>query len=115
VPERLALLADSLWELLNHPAYLATMELLMNLSRDPELALDTRLYVNRWAERMAILWQGIFPEFPEGHAGSAAARQIFFAALRGFVDNRLIGQWPSRSVPEGVLQALARACAVLLV
>ncbi len=115
VPERLALLADSLWELLNHPAYLATMELLVNLSRDPELALDTRLYVNRWAERMAILWQGIFPEFPEGHAGSAAARQIFFAALRGFVDNRLIGQWPSRSVPEGVLQALARACAVLLV
>jgi AcrR family transcriptional regulator len=115
VPERLALLADSLWELLNHPAYLATMELLMNLSRDPELALDTRLYVNRWAERMAILWQGIFPEFPEGHDGSAAARQIFFAALRGFVDNRLIGQWPSRSVPEGVLQALARACAVLLV
>ena len=115
VPERLALLADSLWELLNHPAYLATMELLVNLSRDPELALDTRLYVNRWAERMAILWQGIFPEFPEGHAGSASARQIFFAALRGFVDNRLIGQWPSRSVPEGVLQALARACAVLLV
>lgn len=115
VPERLALLADSLWELLNHPAYLATMELLVNLSRDPELALDTRLYVNRWAERMAILWQGIFPEFPEGHVGSAAARQIFFAALRGFVDNRLIGQWPSRSVPEGVLQALARACAVLLV
>lgn len=115
VPERLALLADSLWELLNHPAYLATMELLLNLSRDPELALDTRTYVNRWAERMAVLWQGIFPEFPEGHAGSSAARQIFFAALRGFVDNRLIGQWPACSVPDGVLPALAQVCAQLLV
>ena len=115
VPERLELLADSVWELLNHPAYLATMELLLNLSRDPELSLDTKVYVNRWAERMAVLWQGIFPEFPEGHVGSAAARQIFFAALRGFVDNRLIGQWPARSVPDGVLPALAQVCASLLV
>ncbi|HSC75599.1 MAG TPA: TetR/AcrR family transcriptional regulator, partial [Pseudomonadales bacterium] len=115
VAERLALLADSLWELLNHPAYLATMELLINLSRDPELALDTESYVGRWAERMAILWQGIFPEFPEGHAGSTAARQIFFATLRGFVDNRLIGQWPKHTIPDSVFAALGTACASLLV
>jgi AcrR family transcriptional regulator len=114
VPERLALLADSLWELLNHPAYLATMELLVNLVRDPELALDTQIYVSRWAERMAVLWQGIFPEFSEDHAGSAAARQIFFATLRGFVDNRLIGQWPKHAVPEGVFAALTAACTSLL-
>lgn len=115
VPERLELLANSVWELLNHPAYLATMELLVNLTRDPELAINTKGYVKRWSERMAVMWQGIFPEFPEGHPGSAAARQIFFAALRGFVDNRLIGQWPKRSVPDGVLPALALACAGLLV
>ena len=114
VAERLQLLADSLWQLLNHPAYLATMELLLNLNRDPELAINTKAYVKRWSERMAVLWQGIFPEFPEGHAGSAAARQIFFAALRGFVDNRLIGQWPKRSVPAGVMPALAQACTALL-
>ncbi|HQQ74988.1 MAG TPA: TetR/AcrR family transcriptional regulator [Pseudomonadales bacterium] len=114
VPERLTLLADSLWELLNHPAYLATMELLVNLVRDPELTLDTQAYVSRWAERMAVLWQGIFPEFAEDHAGSAAARQIFFATLRGFVDNRLIGQWPKHSVPEGVFAALTTACTSLL-
>lgn len=115
VSERLELLALSVWQLLNHPAYLATMELLLNLNRDPELALNTKTYVKRWSERMAQLWQGIFPEFPEGHAGSAAARQIFFAALRGFVDNRLIGQWPKRSVPDGTFPTLARACAGLLV
>jgi len=115
VPERLELVASGVWELLNHPAYLATMELLVNLTRDPDLAINTKGYVKRWSERMAVMWQGIFPEFPEGHQGSAAARQIFFAALRGFVDNRLIGQWPKRSVPDGVLPALALACAALLV
>ena len=114
VPARLLLLADSLWELLNHPAYLATMELLINLARDPDLAIDTQEYVSRWSARVAVLWQGIFPEFPEGHAGSTAARQIFFASLRGFVDNRLIGQWPKDSMPEGMFAALTTACNSLL-
>jgi AcrR family transcriptional regulator len=114
VDERLLILANRLWDLLNHPAYLATMELLLNLNRDPAMTLNTKAYVKRWSERMAVLWQGIFPEFPEDHAGSAAARQIFFAALRGFVDNRLIGQWPKRSVPDGAMAALATACAALL-
>ena len=115
VQERLQLLADSVWELLNHRAYLATMELLLNLTRDPELTLSTRSHVKRWSQRMGELWQGIFPEFPVDHAGSIAARQVFFAALRGFVDNRLIGQWAKRSIPEGVLPALSAACAALLV
>lgn len=115
VGERMRLLADSLWPMLNQPVYLATMELLVSLNRDPALELNTKAYVKRWSERMGQLWQGIFPEFPEDHAGSRAARQVFFAALRGFVDNRLIGQWPKRSVPEGVLPALAQACAGLLV
>ncbi len=115
VRERLDLLTERAWQLLNHPAYLATMELLLNLPRDPELALNTQPYVKRWSLRMAQLWQGIFPEFPADHAGSAAARQIFFAALRGFVDNRLIGQWPKRSAPEAVFAALVTACEGLLV
>ena len=115
VHERLQLLTERAWQLLNHPAYLATMELLLNLNRDPELALNTNPYVKRWSVRVGALWQGIFPEFPADHAGSAAARQIFFAALRGFVDNRLIGQWPKRKVPAGVFAALATACEVLLV
>ena len=106
--------AESLWPMLNQPVYLATMELLVSLNRDPELELNTKAYVRRWSERMGQLWQGIFPEFPADHAGSRAARQVFFAALRGFVDNRLIGQWPKRNVPEGVLHALAQACAALL-
>ncbi|MEZ5539183.1 MAG: TetR/AcrR family transcriptional regulator [Pseudomonadales bacterium] len=115
VRERLQLLAERSWQLLNHPAYLATMELLLNLPRDPELTLNTKTYVKRWSLRMAELWQGIFPEFAADHAGNNAARQIFFAALRGFVDNRLIGQWPKRSVPEDVFPALVTACAALLV
>lgn len=114
VNERLHLLAERAWQLLNHPAYLATMELLLNLNRDPELTLNTKTYVKRWSERVADLWQGIFPEFPADHAGSAAARQIFFAAMRGFVDNRLIGQWPKRSAPEAVFAALVTACEGLL-
>ncbi len=114
VQERLDLLAARAWQLLNHPAYLATMELLLNLPRDPEVILNTKTYVRRWSERMGQLWQAIFSEFPADHAGSTTARQIFFAALRGFVDNRLIGQWPKRSVPEGVLPALAAVCASLL-
>ncbi len=114
IPQRLQMLADTVWILLNQPAYLATMELLINLSRDPDTTLNTRLYVKRWSQRMAKLWQQIFPEFPDDHAGSAAARQIFFAALRGFVDNRMIGQWPKKSAPPGMLEALVRACAVLL-
>jgi AcrR family transcriptional regulator len=114
VHERLQLLTKRAWQLLNHPAYLATMELLLNLNRDPELALNTNPYVKRWSARVGALWQSIFPEFPIDHAGSAAARQIFFAAMRGFVDNRLIGQWPKRKVPEGVFSALVTACESLL-
>ena len=114
VHERLQLLTERAWQLLNHPAYLATMELLLNINRDPELALNTNPYVKRWSARVGALWQGIFPEFPADHAGSAAARQIFFAAMRGFVDNRLIGQWPKRKVPEGVFSALVTACESLL-
>ena len=114
VHERLQLLTERAWQLLNHPAYLATMELLLNLNRDPELALNTNPYVKRWSARVGALWQSIFPEFPIDHAGSAAARQIFFAAMRGFVDNRLIGQWPKRKVPEGVFSALVTACESLL-
>ena len=114
VNARLHLLVERAWQLLNHPAYLATMELLLNLNRDPELTLNTKIYVKRWSERVADLWQGIFPEFPVDHAGSTAARQIFFAALRGFVDNRLIGQWPKRSAPKAVFTALVTACEGLL-
>jgi AcrR family transcriptional regulator len=114
VSERLLLLASSVWELLNHPAYLATMELLVNLTRDEELAINTKGYVKRWSERMAVMWQGIFPEFPEGHAGSAAARQIFFAALRGFVDNRLIGQWQSESIPKELIHSMALGLASIM-
>lgn len=114
VHERLRLLTERAWQLLNHPAYLATMELLLNLPRDPELTVNTKTYVKRWSLRVAQLWQAIFPEFPENHAGSTAARQLFFAALRGYVDNRLIGQWPKRSTPDGALEALVTACAGLL-
>ncbi|HQQ62120.1 MAG TPA: TetR/AcrR family transcriptional regulator [Pseudomonadales bacterium] len=114
VDVRLQLLADTLWVLFNQPAYIATMELLINLARHPEAALNTRTYVKRWSARMAKLWQQIFPEFPDDHAGSAAARQIFFAALRGFIDNRLIGQWQKKSPPPGMLEALVDACSALL-
>lgn len=114
VRERLQLLADTVWPLLNQPAYIATMELLVNLARNPEAGINTRSHVRRWSQRMAGLWQQIFPEFPEGHPGSAAARQIFFAALRGFIDNRLIGQWSRQQPPAGLLPALVQACAVLL-
>lgn len=82
VNARLHLLTERAWQLLNHPAYLATMELLLNLNRDPELTLNTKTYVKRWSERVADLWQGIFPEFPADHAGSAAARQIFCGDAR---------------------------------
>lgn len=115
VRERLNLLVNAVWFLLNQPAYIATMELLINLARDPESGINTHSYVKRWSQRMAGLWQQIFPEFPEGHAGSAASRQIFFAALRGFIDNRLIGQWPKRQSPAGLLAALVGACESLLV
>ncbi len=114
ISERLQMLADAVWILLNQPGYLATMELLINLSRDPDAVLNTKPYVKRWARRMAELWQQIFPEFSGDHQGSANARQIFFAALRGFIDNRVIGQWPKKSAPPGMLEDLVRACTVLL-
>lgn len=112
--DRLVMLAERAWVLLNQPAYLATMELLLNLTRDPEMDLSIKRYVRCWSDRIAVLWQAIFPEFPEGHVGSAAARQIFFAAMRGFVENRLIGQWSKRVSPEASLRALAKACVVLM-
>lgn len=106
ISERLFLLAISVWELLNHPAYLATMELLVNLTRDEGLAINTQAYVRRWSERMAVMWRDIFPEFPEEHLGSIAARQIFFATLRGFVDNRMIGQWQGESIPKELTHSM---------
>ena len=114
VTVRLQLLAETLWLLFNQPAYIATMELLINLARHPDAAVNTRSYVKRWSGRMAKLWQHIFPEFPDNHAGSAAARQIFFAALRGFIDNRLIGQWTKKTPPAGVLEGLVQACATIM-
>lgn len=114
VEERLLALAERAWRLLNQPAYLATMELLLNLGRDPDMDLNTKSYVKRWSGKMAGLWGAIFPEFPDDHRSSAAARQVFFAALRGFVENRLIGQWPKRTVPQEALDALAKACTALL-
>lgn len=112
--QRLRILAEKMWALLDHPGYLASIELLHNLPRDPNMAIDSHSYAKKWGERIAKLWQAVFPEFPVRHKGSAQARQIFFAALRGFVENKLIGRWSSRTAVAPLLVALATSCAVLL-
>lgn len=114
VTERLGLLVESVWPLLNEPAYIATMELLINLARDPDSGLDTEIYVNRWADRMGALWRELFPEYMENSSGSAGARQIFFAALRGFVDNRMIGLSLAQENQSALNGALVMACGALL-
>ncbi len=112
--ERLSLLIESVWPLLNEPAYIATMELLTNLVRDPESGLDAQIYVKRWADRLGALWQKLFPEYEENSPSSASARQIFFAALRGFVDNRLIGLSLDSYTQSVLNSALVLACGTLL-
>lgn len=114
ISERLSLLVESVWPLLNEPAYIATMELLSNLGRDPESGLDTQIYVRRWVDRLGVLWQELFPEYTENSPSSTSGRQIFFAALRGFVDNRLIGlSLPTHN--QAVLnEALVVACGMLM-
>ena len=70
--------------------------------------------MKRWADRLGALWQKLFPEYEENSPSSASARQIFFAALRGFVDNRLIGL-SLDSYKQSVLNsALVLACGTLL-
>lgn len=113
VEQRLYLLAQKMWVLLNHPGYLASIELLHNIPRDPKMEISTQAYAKRWADRVAKLWQAVFPEYPTNHKGSKQARQIFFAALRGFVENKLIGRWAPRTSIMPLLEALSRSCAQL--
>ena len=56
VHERLQLLTERAWQLLNHPAYLATMELLLNLNRDPELTLNGAWYWYAEMIKSPTLW-----------------------------------------------------------
>lgn len=114
VSDRLGLLIESVWVLLNEPPYIATMELLINLARDPGSSLDTQIYVQRWSHRLGALWQEIFSEYPEGDLGSTNARHILFAALRGFVDNRLIGLSLQTHNQAGLNEALVMACGALM-
>lgn len=113
VEQRLYVLAQKMWGLLNHPGYLASIELLHNIPRDPKMEISTQTYAKQWADRVAKLWLSIFPDYPPTHKGSAQARQIFFAALRGFVENKLIGRWAPRTSINPLLHALCHSCATL--
>ncbi len=85
---RLEKLIELLWQEFNRPSYLASIEIIHNVNRDPNSRLDTFDYIRRWSASVDSAWKRLFPVT----ATSPAAKRILFATLRGFVDNRSAGQ-----------------------
>ncbi len=94
VHEKLSMLINRVWALISQPNYLATIEIIQNVGRDPDSGIDSSRLLNFWAIEISELWQELFPDKDYDIVKSAAARHILFATLRGFADNKML------SLPE---------------
>lgn len=121
--ERIDSLADVVWSFYGDPEFLAYIQVMLNLSHDPNTEQQTRealrenqLHVSHQLPQ--LLTDALEPDLPSSHPNASALRAFVFAALRGMaIDQAHLKALP-RDVPVDpavhaaerwmLVQALAR-------
>jgi AcrR family transcriptional regulator len=113
--DRLAGVADVLATHYGEPAALAQMQIMLDLSHDPNTSKETREAVAVHGTRLVEAWEPLFAQALGPAANDFELVAFAFAALRGFIQGNLIattiGAQPSsrtqrRLVVYGVASAL---------
>jgi AcrR family transcriptional regulator len=94
VEERLASLADVIWDHYRRPEFLARVQVLLNLSKDPRTSEDTVAALAETEAQVGSLLQSLVDQVVPGHDGLGI---VMFELMRG------------AAVGEGLMEALPRA------
>jgi AcrR family transcriptional regulator len=81
--ERLESLADIVWSHYCRPEFLANVQIVMNLSRDPATAADTVEALNALSLRLTTSWQRLVDQVVEPERQPPGFSRALFYILRG--------------------------------
>ena len=97
VEERLDSLADVIWLHYRRPAFLAHVQVILNLSKDPRTSSETMRALADTERRIAGQWQRLVQEVLPERSHDAELGSVIFELIRG------------AAIGEGLLEALPRA------
>jgi AcrR family transcriptional regulator len=120
VGERLESLADVIWSYYRRPAFLAHVQILLNLGRDPRTSAQTVEALAELERRVGGLWQGLVDQVVEGAQQPPGIGIAIFDIVRGVaIGEAMIEAVPShaqrsRSSRQPGRETLLRALTLLL-
>jgi TetR/AcrR family transcriptional regulator, regulator of cefoperazone and chloramphenicol sensitivity len=97
VEERLDSLADVIWLHYRRPEFLAHVQVILNLSKDPRTSSETVRALADTERRIAAQWQRLVQEVLPGRGHDPELGSVIFELIRG------------AAIGEGLLEALPRA------
>jgi len=97
VEERLDSLADVIWLHYRRPEFLAHVQVILNLSKDPRTSSDTVRALTDTERRIAAQWQRLVEEVLPERGHDAELGSVIFELIRG------------AAIGEGLLEALPRS------
>ena len=119
VEERLTSFADVMWKHFRRPEYLVSVQIMLNLSRDPKVQAETAATTADLNRRLAGTWPSLLVAAigPE-HAGSPVGQAVM-QSLRGLaialeLSDAFRGRSAKRSNPDTSRAELIRAFACLI-
>jgi len=99
VEERVTSLVDAIWGNYRRPAFLAHMQILLNLSKDPGTSASTKKALADTERPIAELWRDLVDQVPPGGELAPGMSTVIFSLIRGV------------AIGEGMLAALPHTSA----
>jgi AcrR family transcriptional regulator len=104
--ERLLSLFQVLGAYYSLPEQLAQLQIILDLSRDPETSSSTRLAIAQHGVQLSRAWQPLFEQALGEMAGDQLLVQYAFSALRGYLIGRLISTSVAELPPDQEVRTL---------
>lgn len=97
VETRLDSLADVIWSHYRRPEFLAHVQILLNLGRDPRTSADTVAALAEGERQIGTLWQRLVDQVVPGRAQRADLGVVIFEIVRGVA----LGAGLIEAIPHG--------------
>jgi AcrR family transcriptional regulator len=120
VEERVASLVDTIWENYRRPAFLAHMQILLNLSKDPGTSAATKKALADTERPIGALWRQLVDQVPLRGELPPGMRTVIFSLIRGVaIGEGMLSALPhtsghSTGAGEETRDALVRAVTLLI-
>ena len=88
------------------PAQLASLQILLDLSRDPEVSKATKRAIDEHGERLIEAWQPLFEQALGDAANDEILVRYAFVTLRGYLTGNLIASNITDTSDDQVLREL---------